>query len=328
MAVLAEHRHPDRDRDPDPRVAGGHAHPAGAGPQPFGDHVGVGVVGAGQQDGELLPAEPAHHVRLTDLLPELGGQRPQHLVPDQVAVVVVDPLEVVDVHKQQRQRGAGPKRPGDLAVSLALPGGGVQQPGLRVGAGRSGQLLMHQAPLQQDDRRQRDQQKQVAEHAGDRHEDADAGFGQVEQQGFGVPEHLLDGRLGFGQVRRDRDRERVDHGEHDRAGDRGQHHGRPGQPGRRAGERDERGVGNDQVKRGRGGGARQPEGRRAEHPAVDGYPAGAQVQHGADGERRNQGVQRWQQQRDRQPPGGKQVPRYAGGLAEPPHRLDADHRGC
>jgi hypothetical protein len=51
------------------------------------------------------------------------------------------------------------------------------------------------------------------------------------------------------------------------------------------------------------------------------------VEDGADGERREQRVQRRQQQGDRQPPGGQQVARHAGRLAEPPHRLDADHRG-
>ena len=58
--------------------------------------------------GDEVPAEPAHHVRFADLLPELGGQRPQHLVADQVAVAVVDPLEVIDVDQQQGQRCPGP----------------------------------------------------------------------------------------------------------------------------------------------------------------------------------------------------------------------------
>jgi hypothetical protein len=38
-----------------------------------------------------------------------------------VAVVVVDPLEVIDVDQQQGQRRADPQRPGDLGVGLALP---------------------------------------------------------------------------------------------------------------------------------------------------------------------------------------------------------------
>jgi hypothetical protein len=66
--------------------------------------VRAGAVGARQQHGELLAAEPAHHVGLADLLPELGRQRAQHLVADQVAVTVVDPLEVIDVDQQQGQR--------------------------------------------------------------------------------------------------------------------------------------------------------------------------------------------------------------------------------
>src|ERR1700722_2968651 len=72
MAVLAELGHPDRDRDADLRVSGSHAQRVGAAAQPLGDPAGAVAVGAGQQDGELLPAEPAYHVRLTDLLAQLG----------------------------------------------------------------------------------------------------------------------------------------------------------------------------------------------------------------------------------------------------------------
>src|SRR6185437_6894489 len=44
---------------------------------PFGDPVRAGAVGARQQHGELLAAEPAHHVGLADLLPEPGRHRPR-----------------------------------------------------------------------------------------------------------------------------------------------------------------------------------------------------------------------------------------------------------
>ncbi len=242
-------------------------------------------------------------------------------------MAVVDLLEVIDVHEQQGQRSAGPHGPGDLRIGLPLPRGGVQQPGLGVGTGRRGQLLVHETALQQDDRRQGDQQEQEAERAGHGDQDADARLGEVEQQALPVPQHLGQRRLGVGQVRGDRDDARVEHREQDRAGDRGHNHGRPGEPVVRAVQVDPERLGDGPVEHGRRGGARQPERGRAEHPAVHGDPAGAQVEHRADAERREQYVERRQQQRDRQPPGGQQVPRHSRRLAEPTHSLDADHGG-
>lgn len=60
-------------------------------------------------------------------------------VPGEVAVGVVDGFEVVDVGDGDRQRSLRPGGPGDLHGGFALPGAGVQQPGLGVGPGRGGQ---------------------------------------------------------------------------------------------------------------------------------------------------------------------------------------------
>src|SRR5207302_1735426 len=50
-----------------------------------------------QQCDELLAAEPADQVVRPRLLPDHGGHRLEHVVPREVPVGVVDPLEVVEV---------------------------------------------------------------------------------------------------------------------------------------------------------------------------------------------------------------------------------------
>ena len=59
---------------------------------------------SGQGDDELLAAEPADHVLRPDRAAQDGRDRPQRLVADQVAVPVVDLLEVVDVDQQHCHR--------------------------------------------------------------------------------------------------------------------------------------------------------------------------------------------------------------------------------
>src|SRR5581483_9928347 len=92
-AVLAVDRDADRDRHADPRVASEDAQRAGAAAETLRDRERLGGIRPGQQDGELLTAEPADDVGVADLLPQLGRQAPEHLVAGQVAVGVVHPLE-------------------------------------------------------------------------------------------------------------------------------------------------------------------------------------------------------------------------------------------
>ena len=64
----------------------------------------------GQAEHELVPAVAGAPVGGAGVLPQQPGHGPQHLVADQVAVRVVDPLESVDVEDRQRQRAR--RRPG------------------------------------------------------------------------------------------------------------------------------------------------------------------------------------------------------------------------
>src|SRR5450759_5960878 len=56
------------------------------------------------------------------------------LIADQVTVPVVDLLEAVQVGDQDGQRGVGPGGPTDLSIGFLLPGRGVEQAGLGIGA--------------------------------------------------------------------------------------------------------------------------------------------------------------------------------------------------
>ena len=58
--------------------------------------------GAADQDGELIPAEPdARRFRGAGLLDAPGGDL-QHVVARRVPLLVVDPLEMIEVDQQQR----------------------------------------------------------------------------------------------------------------------------------------------------------------------------------------------------------------------------------
>ena len=105
--------------DADDRVRGEHLDHAGAAADPLGDLARLGRAGGGEQDDELLAAEPADQVGLADLLAHLGGQRPQHGVAGEVAVGVVDHLEVVDVGEQQRRAARGAAAPGRSRASAS-----------------------------------------------------------------------------------------------------------------------------------------------------------------------------------------------------------------
>ncbi len=72
-----------------------------------GDADGRALVEPGEEHGELVAAEPEALATLA----EACGDLPEDAVADRMPVVVVDPLEVVDVHQAQAQR---------LAVMLGL----------------------------------------------------------------------------------------------------------------------------------------------------------------------------------------------------------------
>ena len=148
----SEHGHPDRDRHPAGRATGDRGGDTGyLLPQPLRDLAGLRGVGAGQQDAELLAAEPAGEIRLAQQGIQGAGQGGQHGVPGQVPERVVDVLEVVDVGDRHRERGPGPGRPGGLQPGFPQPGTGVEQAGLGVDAGRVDQLGVPEGTVQQRD---------------------------------------------------------------------------------------------------------------------------------------------------------------------------------
>ncbi len=65
---------------------------------------GIGHLGVGQDDGELLPTVARHMVVGPGLRFDGSGHRLQRLVSGQVAILVVIGLEVVHIHHQQGQR--------------------------------------------------------------------------------------------------------------------------------------------------------------------------------------------------------------------------------
>ena len=120
----------------------------------------------GEEDDELLAAHAEERVELADPLLDDGHHALQNVVAHCVAVLVVDPLEVIDVDQQERRRR--------LRATEALDG--VGEPRFHVtavvGAGeRIDDRLPHELLLQLAD----DADEQVADHGrrGDGREEAD-----------------------------------------------------------------------------------------------------------------------------------------------------------
>jgi hypothetical protein len=76
-----------------------------------GDQAGALILRRGQQHGKFLAAIACHHIRLAR---DRGGERlgdlAQAAVARQMALPVVQHLEVVDIHHQQRQPAPRPLR--------------------------------------------------------------------------------------------------------------------------------------------------------------------------------------------------------------------------
>ena len=90
------------------------------------------VGGRGQQDRELVAAEPGDRVALADAFLQALGELHQQQVADVVAERVVDLLEAVEVEQQQRQRLAGARRGAQRLGQAVLEQQAVGQPGQRV----------------------------------------------------------------------------------------------------------------------------------------------------------------------------------------------------
>ena len=103
------------------------------------------AVGARQQHGELVAADPRDDVVRAQRVPQRGSRGVNDLVADVMAERVVDGLEVVEVdqhHRARRLRRALQER-----SEPALEAAAVEQLGERVVLGLMAQLDLQPAPL-------------------------------------------------------------------------------------------------------------------------------------------------------------------------------------
>ena len=91
---------------------------AQSGAQLFGDHPAIRRRTPAQNDPEFLATIAAKQVRMADDAAEDAGDMPEHLVAHQVAVGVVDPLEVIEVEHQEAERLAVPSGEGNRMLQL------------------------------------------------------------------------------------------------------------------------------------------------------------------------------------------------------------------
>ena len=73
-------------------------------PDPFGNLKRRPKRSTDQQNGELFSADTSDDVDIAQALSAQLGEPANHKVPDRMAISVVDPLEMVDIEDQQRQR--------------------------------------------------------------------------------------------------------------------------------------------------------------------------------------------------------------------------------
>ncbi len=130
--VLGPVGDPDRDRD-----LAGHVELDLLEPrrQPVRHRHRVGCVAGGDDDGELLAADPADDVRRAHRGAQVVRQARQHLVAGAVAVDVVDLLEVVDVDHHERHRLVDGRAARQLAPQPLVEVAVVVEPRERVGLG-------------------------------------------------------------------------------------------------------------------------------------------------------------------------------------------------
>ena len=96
------------------------------------DPVRLLGIAIGEDDRELVAADPRQHVALAGAAVENAGDLLDHAVADRVAEGVVDLLEVVEVERHQRPGGAVAAAAGHLPAQVFLEAAPVLQPGQRV----------------------------------------------------------------------------------------------------------------------------------------------------------------------------------------------------
>ena len=92
---------------------------------PLEDGGSCGFIRAGQQNGELIPADPREEVTAPRCLAQHLGTGDQRRIPGGVPSSIVQPLELVDIEQQHRQRGSGALLVRELALKFLLNGPAV-----------------------------------------------------------------------------------------------------------------------------------------------------------------------------------------------------------
>ena len=173
-------------------------------PEPVGDDRRLAFVHAGQHGAEFLAADPGQQVAAAQVRPcharEFGQQPIAGLVPEDV----VDGLEFIQIHHDDR----APQLPRDAFLGQALrldhEAGAVQRAGERVEHGRVGQLILEPLPAHQ-------RQTQVDGHDGkseEEHRKRHGRGGRGELNGAGVEmeaDRARDSRRGRNDVQADQD---------------------------------------------------------------------------------------------------------------------------
>ena len=112
--------------------------------------------GLGQQDRELLAAEPCGHVVVAELLAEDVGDAAEHGVTCQMAVGVVDVAKQVEVGHDQRHRPLEPLGAAQLLVHHRREVAGVVEAGLRVDSRLGLELGNRERAVDEQKRRERE----------------------------------------------------------------------------------------------------------------------------------------------------------------------------
>src|SRR5690606_34427739 len=119
-----------RGAQADGEAVGGEEAAAGqALPDAAGDCHGAVHGGDGQQERELVPAEPRNDVRFACAPAQDCPDLHQRAAASHVSVRVVDVLEAVEVEEEQRHRLAAPKRTLDFAPQRLVQVPRIVEPG-------------------------------------------------------------------------------------------------------------------------------------------------------------------------------------------------------
>jgi hypothetical protein len=102
---------------------------------PFGHLGGLDLGGSRQDDGEFIAPVAIGRIHPADRFQDHLGHAPEDLIPFQVAVDVVEDLEVIQVEEEQAEGGVLPLDPFHFLVQLVVEMPLVVQSGQSVGDG-------------------------------------------------------------------------------------------------------------------------------------------------------------------------------------------------